>query len=103
MLASISLACSSLRATFVRRPQVSADISISKAHRKRVSRAFDRTWGHPLEFVPLSDPSTLRVGDTLRVRLLLMGKLAPIVPATKGSGADWHMHWATFVFAVSKR
>ena len=26
-----------------------------------------------------------------------------IVPAIKGSGADWDVHWATFVFSVAKR
>lgn len=123
------------------------------------ARAFERTLGHPLEFVPLSDPSSLRVGDTLRMQLLLLGKPATlaklhagavaagatavsdtlqarraaardatietdrngqasividraglwnirtlqIVPATKGTGADWDVHWATFVFSVAKR
>ena len=32
--------------------------------------AHDRVVGHPLEVVPLDDPSALRPGDTLRVRLL---------------------------------
>ncbi|WP_411282265.1 DUF4198 domain-containing protein [Gemmatimonas sp.] len=123
------------------------------------SRAFQRLIGHPLEFVPLSDPSTLRTGDTLRVRMVLLGKPAPvarlhagstpntavirrdttaarraaaadvslatdstgvatviitraglwnirtlqILPATKGSGADWDVHWATLVFLVAPR
>jgi uncharacterized GH25 family protein len=26
-----------------------------------------------------------------------------IVPAPKGSGADWDVHWATLVFPVAKR
>lgn len=125
----------------------------------RGPRAFSRALGHPLEFLPLSDPSTLRVGDTLRVRLVLLGEPAAsarahagfiaagramltdtvsargaaaadvsletdgrgivtlvvtqpgvwnirtlqIVPAPKGSGADWDVHWATFVFSVGKR
>ena len=124
----------------------------------RGARAFHRPLDHPLEFVPLSDPSALRPGDTLRVRLLLVGKSAPlarlhsgsvavtastlrdtaaarraarddvsletdsmgvaaivitrpglwnvrtlqIVPAIKGSGADWDVHWATLVFSVSR-
>lgn len=123
------------------------------------ARAFDHSLGHPLEFVPLSDPSSLRVGDTLRVQLLLLGKPATlaklhagavaagatavsdtlaarraaardvtietdrngqasvviaragfwnirtlqIVPAVNGSGADWDVHWATFVFSVANR
>lgn len=125
----------------------------------RGPRAFPRLLNHPLEFVPLSDPSALRVGDTLRVRLVLLGqpaglahahagfvpagraavtdtasarraaardvKLATdasgvasvvvtqpglwnirtlqIVPAPKGSGADWDVHWATLVFSVVAR
>ncbi len=40
------------------------------------ARAFDRVLGHPLEIVPQSDPSRLRAGDTLRVRLVLLGKPA---------------------------
>ena len=122
-------------------------------------RAFQRTLNHPLEFVPLSDPSALRAGDTLHIRLTLLGKavssasvhagyVSPgqailtdtaaarraaardikvqtdvrgvatlvvaqagvwnirtlqIVPAPKGSGADWDVHWATLVFPVAKR
>lgn len=125
----------------------------------RGPRAFERLLNHPLEFVPLSDPSALRAGDTLRVRLVLLGKPAgsahlhagsvpagraaltdtvaarraaardvkletdasgvativvrqpglwnirtlQIVPAAKGSGADWDVHWATLVFSVAKR
>lgn len=37
-------------------------------------RAFSRVAGHPLEFVPLGDPSTLRAGQTLPVRLLYRGR-----------------------------
>ena len=37
-------------------------------------RAFSRVVGHPLEMVPLSDPGSLRVGDTLRFRVVLLGK-----------------------------
>ena len=124
----------------------------------RGPRAFARLLNHPLELVPLSDPSALRVGDTLRVRLVLLDKPATaahlhagavpaatalvdtaaarraaardvkvetdgsgvaaivmtqpglwnirtlqIVPATKGSGADWDVHWATLVFSVARR
>ncbi|MEO7360341.1 MAG: DUF4198 domain-containing protein [Gemmatimonadaceae bacterium] len=126
----------------------------------RGPRAFQRVVGHPLEFVPLTDPASLRTGDTLRVRLLLLGKPAAfarfhagsvgtnhqaaqrdttaarsaaaddvavetdgngvatvvivrpgvwnvrtlqIVPAARKSGADWDVHWATLVFAVSPR
>lgn len=120
--------------------------------------AFQRSLDHPLEFMPLVDPSALRVGDTLRLRVQLLGKPAPsarlhaggvavtptmrqdtasarraaqrdvevetdsagvatlviaraglwnvrtlqIVPAAKGSGADWDVHWATLVFSVRR-
>lgn len=37
-------------------------------------RAFSRTAGHLLELVPTSDPSSLRSGDTLGVRLLYRGQ-----------------------------
>ena len=37
-------------------------------------RAFDRVAGHPLEFVPLRDPATLRAGQALPVRLLYRGR-----------------------------
>lgn len=125
----------------------------------RGPRAFERLLEHPLEVVPLADPSVLRVGDTLRFKLLLLGKPAAsahlhagsvpsgpralvdtagarqaaisdvklvtdnggvasvvvtrpglwnirtlqIVPAPKGSGADWDVHWATLVFQVVHR
>lgn len=121
-------------------------------------RAFSRMLGHPLEIVPLSDPGALRRGDTLRLRLVMIGKPATaaklhagsiptaaaladtvaarragaadvsvetdgagtvaiplaraglwnvrtiqIVPAEKGSGADWDVHWATITFVVKNR
>ncbi|HEV8598087.1 MAG TPA: DUF4198 domain-containing protein [Gemmatimonadales bacterium] len=37
-------------------------------------RAFAKLVGHALELVPLNDPSQLRVGDTLAVRLLYHGR-----------------------------
>jgi uncharacterized GH25 family protein/ketosteroid isomerase-like protein len=39
-------------------------------------RAFEKIVGHPLEFVPERDPASLRVGDSLTVRLILMGQPA---------------------------
>ncbi len=37
-------------------------------------RAFSKTVGHALEFVPVNDPSALRAGDSLAVRLLFRGQ-----------------------------
>lgn len=37
------------------------------------ARAFARPAGHVIEFVPLRDPSSLRTGDTLELRLLFRG------------------------------
>ena len=109
-------------------------------------RAFAEAAGHPLEFVPMSDPSTMHQGDEARFQLRLFGRplaharghasvaasaqadaahhevafesdangelVVPIsgpglwnvralyiLPAPEGSGADWDVHWATFVWA----
>lgn len=43
-------------------------------------RAFDRAAGHLIEFVPLRDPASLRVGDTLALRLLFRGAPLSGVP-----------------------
>lgn len=51
-------------------------------------RAFKRVVGQPLEFVPVQDPAGLKPGDTLAVRLILLGRPA--------SGARVHagaVHW----------
>jgi len=108
-------------------------------------RAYQRTAGHPLEFVPLSDPSETPAGDSLRFRVLFLGeplaharghasvaesgespsafhesdfetdeggefslhiqgqgiwnvRALHITPAPAQSGADWDVHWATFVW-----
>lgn len=109
-------------------------------------RAFARVLEHPLEFVPLGDPSALRAGSALSVRLVYQGRplakaqihagMAPaqgksrtedlellssedgvvmvrvaapglwnvraihVTPAPAGVGADWEVHWASFVFSV---
>jgi uncharacterized GH25 family protein/ketosteroid isomerase-like protein len=47
-------------------------------------RAYTRAAGHPLEFVPLDDPSGLRPGDTFSVRLLYQG--APLARAKVHAG-----------------
>lgn len=48
-------------------------------------RAFERTAGHPLEFVPVTDPAALHVGDTIAVRLLFRGQ--PLAGAHLHAGA----------------
>jgi len=115
----------------------------------RGPRAYARLAGHPLEFVPLSDPSETGPGGTLRFRMLFLGepvaharghasvaesaeaatayehaefemdangefdiatagdgiwnvRALHIVPAPEGSGADWDVHWATFVWGTSE-
>lgn len=121
-------------------------------------RAFSRRAGHFLEFIPLSDPSKLKVGDRLQIQLLADGvpvegahitagsisnsqaarvdtararqasmgdstlitdsrgaaqitisrpgiwnvRTLQIMPAVKGSGADWDVHWATLVAEVGR-
>lgn len=40
-------------------------------------RAFSKTAGYPLEFVPVNDPGPVRVGDTLHVKVLGNGKPVP--------------------------
>jgi uncharacterized GH25 family protein len=111
-------------------------------------RAFTEEVGHPLEFVPLSDPAAARAGEDLRFRMVFRGAPLPharghasaaesaesegayqevsfetdadgefslgvtakglwnvralhIVPAPAGSGADWDVHWASFVWWTS--
>lgn len=51
-------------------------------------RAFSRIAGHPLEFIPMSDPATLRAGDTLALRLQFLGR--PAAGARIHAGA---VHW----------
>ena len=51
-------------------------------------RAFSKTAGYPLEFVPLSDPAALRVGDTLHVRILGNGKPAANIGIDAVPAAD---------------
>lgn len=53
-------------------------------------QAFNRVAGHPLEFIPGSDPSVLRAGDTLRVQLLFQSR--PVAHARVHAGA---VHWTT--------
>jgi ketosteroid isomerase-like protein len=48
-------------------------------------RAYAKTAGHALEFVPVTDPSSLRVGDTFAVRLLFRNQ--PLANAHVHAGA----------------
>lgn len=48
-------------------------------------RAYSRVFGHPLELVPLADPASLRPGDTLRLRLMMLGQPAPFARLHAGS------------------
>jgi uncharacterized GH25 family protein len=56
-------------------------------------RAFGKTIGHPLELVPLNDPSALKAGDTLAVRLLHRGQ--PVAGVHLHAGAAAHGVTAT--------
>jgi Domain of unknown function (DUF4198) len=47
-------------------------------------RSFTRSVGHPVEFMPLSDPGDLSVGDEFRVRLLFQGEGLPGAKAHAG-------------------
>lgn len=51
----------------------------------RGPRAFARTAGHALELVPVNDPSAVRAGDSLAVRLLFRGQ--PVAGAHLHAGA----------------
>jgi uncharacterized GH25 family protein len=48
-------------------------------------RAFDRRAGHPLEIIPLADPSSLRYRDTIGVRLTFRG--SPLAGAHLHAGS----------------
>lgn len=61
-------------------------------------RAFSRTAGHPLEFVPLSDPSGLRAGQYAEFRLIYRGRPlagaqihADAAPGTQVAGGGPHL------------
>lgn len=68
---------------------------------QRGPRAWERVAGHPLEIVPLADPSTVPLGDTLAVRLLYRGRplagarlhagAAPRSGGTRLAGEDSHL------------
>ena len=52
------------------------------------ARGFAATAGFPLEFVPVSDPSALHVGDTLHVRILGGGRPAAGIGVDARTAAD---------------
>jgi uncharacterized GH25 family protein len=71
-------------------------------------RSYGQVVGHPLEFLPLSDPETVRPGDTLRVQTLLHGRplanakvhagsvvRAPGVPLDELGGTERHQELIT--------
>ena len=51
-------------------------------------RAFTRTAGYPLEFVPVNDPAHVHVGDTLHVRVMGNGKALPNIGIDATPAAD---------------
>jgi uncharacterized GH25 family protein len=61
------------------------------------SSGFDRIVGDMLEIVPLDDPSKLRAGDDIRVRILYDGKpVSPEVTATYDGFSDTANSYAYF-------
>lgn len=65
----------------------------------RGPRAFARSAGQPIEFVPEQDPATLGVGDTLRLRVVFRGRPvagitahAGAAPADSAAAADGDVH-----------
>jgi uncharacterized GH25 family protein len=51
-------------------------------------RAFSKTAGYPLEFVPLNDPAHVHLGDTLHIRVLGNGKAVPGIGIDATPAAD---------------
>jgi uncharacterized GH25 family protein len=51
-------------------------------------RAFSKTSGYPLEFVPVNDPGQVRVGDTLHVKIMGNGKPQPNIGIDATPAAD---------------
>ena len=51
-------------------------------------RAFTRSAGYPLEFVPVNDPAHVHVGDTLHVRIMGNGKAVPNIGIDATPAAD---------------
>lgn len=51
-------------------------------------RAFSRTAGYGLEFVPINDPTHVHLGDTLHVKVLVSGKPMPGIGIDATPAAD---------------
>jgi uncharacterized GH25 family protein len=51
-------------------------------------RTFGKATGFPLDFLPVNDPSTLRIGDTLHVKIVGGGKALANVGVYAGAAAD---------------
>ena len=51
-------------------------------------RAYAASAGFPLEFMPVSDPAHLRVGETLHVKVMGGGKAMPLIGVFAGAAAD---------------
>lgn len=51
-------------------------------------RAFSTSAGLPLEFMPVSDPAHLQVGDTLHVKIMGGGKPVPQIGVFAGAAVD---------------
>lgn len=51
-------------------------------------RAFSKTAGYPLEFVPLNDPAHVHLGDTLHIRVLGNGNAVPGIGIDATPAAD---------------
>lgn len=85
-------------ARFEREGRFSKTDSLTRRHAKYAktmvevgqggARAFSITTGYQLEFVPLSDPSALRAGDTLAIRLLYAGHGLPSMHLRAGIAVD---------------
>ncbi|MEX2154211.1 MAG: DUF4198 domain-containing protein [Gemmatimonadaceae bacterium] len=58
-------------------------------------RAFSKTTGFPLEFLPVNDPSSLHVGDTLHVKIVGGAKALANVGVYAGAAADSAVTTAT--------
>ncbi len=67
---------------------------------KAGGNAFSRTLGHSLEIVPLQDPSAMKVGEVMSVRVLFQGK--PLPSATvSGVYAGFSDDPGTFAYSTT--